>query len=99
MAAIYLRHPLHGSKVACGEQEAEYDRGNGWVDYDPTAPAVPSFLAPSSDIPENFPARQFLIDGGVTKWSELVTKTETDLTAIKGIGPATAKEILEKLNS
>jgi hypothetical protein len=36
---IYLRHFLHGEKVAISELEAEMDRENGWEDFDPsTAP-------------------------------------------------------------
>lgn len=35
MAVIYLRHPIHGTKVACLDLEAEADRENGWYDYDP----------------------------------------------------------------
>lgn len=35
MAVIYLRHPVHGTKVACMDLEAEADRENGWYDYDP----------------------------------------------------------------
>jgi hypothetical protein len=31
---IYLRHPVHGTKVACAEEEAVYDEKNGWVRYD-----------------------------------------------------------------
>jgi hypothetical protein len=34
MAVIYLRHPVHGTKVACAESEADYDEQNGWVRYD-----------------------------------------------------------------
>ena len=34
MAVIYLRHPVHGTKVACAESEADYDEKNGWVRYD-----------------------------------------------------------------
>ena len=34
MAVIYLRHPVHGTKVACAEKEADYDEQNGWVRYD-----------------------------------------------------------------
>jgi len=41
MAVIYLRHPVYGDKVACSEAEAQYDRGNGWEDFDPTVPAEP----------------------------------------------------------
>lgn len=37
MAVIYLKHPVHGSKVATMDAEAEYDEQNGWVRYDPTA--------------------------------------------------------------
>jgi hypothetical protein len=109
MATHFLSHPVHG-QMTCGDLDASVARANGWTDTPaPTEAAsaepvastpVPSFLAPAeSDIPENFPARQFLIDGGVTKWADLVTKKEADLVALKGIGPATAREILEKLNS
>tara|TARA_R110000868_G_scaffold134078_2_gene345946 strand:- start:592 stop:774 length:183 start_codon:yes stop_codon:yes gene_type:complete len=31
---IYLRHPVHGTKVACAELEAVYDEKNGWVRFD-----------------------------------------------------------------
>jgi len=34
MAVIYLRHPVHGTKVACIEAEAVYDEKNGWVRFD-----------------------------------------------------------------
>ena len=34
MAAIYLKHPVHGAKVAISEQEAIYDEMNGWMRYD-----------------------------------------------------------------
>ena len=34
MAVIYLRHPVHGTKVACMEAEAVYDEKNGWVWFD-----------------------------------------------------------------
>lgn len=32
---IYLKHPVHGTKVAISNLEAEYDGKNGWVRYDP----------------------------------------------------------------
>lgn len=35
---IYLRHPLHGTKVAISDLEAAADADNGWVRFDPTAP-------------------------------------------------------------
>ena len=30
---IYLRHPIHGTKVASMDLEAENDEQNGWVRY------------------------------------------------------------------
>ena len=52
MPIIYLKHPVHGAKVATMELEAEYDEQNGWVRYNPneTKPVVvqkaeiPAFL-------------------------------------------------------
>jgi len=42
MAVIYLKHPVHGSKVAIAELEAAYDETHGWVRYDPNEkPVVP----------------------------------------------------------
>ena len=35
MPIIYLKHPVHGAKVATMELEAEYDEQNGWVRYNP----------------------------------------------------------------
>lgn len=42
MAIIYLRHPVHGSKVANMEAEAAYDEGRGWVRYDPYEVTLPT---------------------------------------------------------
>ena len=47
MAVIYLKHPVHGAKVACSDMEAQNDRANGWVEFDPIAPAP---LAPSAPV-------------------------------------------------
>lgn len=48
MPNIYLKHPIHGAKVATMEMEAEYDEQNGWVRYNPdeTEPEaeLPAFL-------------------------------------------------------
>ena len=41
---IYLKHPIHGAKVATMELEAEADEKNGWVRYTldtPNALAAP----------------------------------------------------------
>jgi penicillin-binding protein-related factor A (putative recombinase) len=32
---IYLKHPIHGAKVATMHLEAEADEENGWVRYNP----------------------------------------------------------------
>jgi hypothetical protein len=39
---IYLRHPVHGNKVAIAEAEATYDEKSGWVRYDAGALLTPS---------------------------------------------------------
>lgn len=35
---IYLRHAVHGTKVAISEVEAAHDAENGWERFDPSAP-------------------------------------------------------------
>ena len=35
MPVIYLKHPVHGVKVATLEMEAEYDEQNDWDRYTP----------------------------------------------------------------
>jgi len=35
---IYLRHPVHGTKVATMDLEAEADEQNGWERYTPGEP-------------------------------------------------------------
>jgi len=34
MPIIYLKHPIHGTKVATMDAEAEYDESNGWTRYE-----------------------------------------------------------------
>ena len=34
MPIIYLKHPIHGAKVATMDAEAEYDESNGWKRYE-----------------------------------------------------------------
>lgn len=41
MPIIYLRHPVHGSKVATMEMEAVYDEKLGWTRYEPGVEAPP----------------------------------------------------------
>ncbi len=52
MAVIYLRHIVHGTKVACSEQEAKYDETKGWKRYslDSELPAVDEH--PADELPQ-----------------------------------------------
>jgi hypothetical protein len=34
MPIIYLKHPIHGTKVATMDAEAEYDEAQGWKRYE-----------------------------------------------------------------
>lgn len=47
---IYLRHELHGTKVATMEQEALADEENGWVRYTVDTPSAPEAAAPSNEL-------------------------------------------------
>jgi hypothetical protein len=40
MPVIYMKHPIHGAKIATMEMEAVYDERNGWERYDPSDVAV-----------------------------------------------------------
>jgi hypothetical protein len=37
---IYLRHPVHGLKIAISDLEAAMDYEHGWEEYDPLEPAA-----------------------------------------------------------
>jgi hypothetical protein len=39
---IYLKHPVHGNKVATMELEAVYDEDHGWSRYNPDMPDLVS---------------------------------------------------------
>ena len=60
MPNIYMKHPIHGAKIATMELEAEYDEQNGWMRYNPDEPEqedeIPSFLQES--VNELEPARR-----------------------------------------
>jgi hypothetical protein len=43
---IYLRHDLHGTKVATMELEALADEENGWVRYTHDTPSAPEEVVP-----------------------------------------------------
>ena len=42
---IYLKHPVHVTKVATMIEEAEEDAQNGWIVYNPNTPAEKSVEA------------------------------------------------------
>jgi hypothetical protein len=42
MSIIYMRHPVHGAKVATMELEAQYDERNGWERYTPGEEVEPA---------------------------------------------------------
>ncbi len=47
---IYLRHDVHGTKVATMAMEAEYDEQNGWERYNPDTPSAPEVAAPVNEL-------------------------------------------------
>ncbi len=48
MATIYLKHPVHGYKIATLDLEAEYDEQNGWERYTPGQTDEPEDVAVSN---------------------------------------------------
>lgn len=55
MPIIYLKHPVHGAKVATMELEAEYDERSGWERYalddnEPVSPTVDDVHLPESNL-------------------------------------------------
>ena len=47
---IYLRHAVHGTKVANMDLEAEFDEQNGWERYNPDTPSAPEEAAPVNEL-------------------------------------------------
>ena len=45
---IYLKHFLHGTKVAISDMEAEADEKNGWTRYNPDTPSDSEDAAPAN---------------------------------------------------
>ena len=50
MAVIYLKHELHGTKVAVAEEEAAADEKNGWARYEAGVLLTPQVA--SVELPE-----------------------------------------------
>jgi hypothetical protein len=45
MPIIYLKHEIHGTKIAYMDAEVEADAQNGWIEYNPDTPAEPTVVA------------------------------------------------------
>ena len=58
---IYLRHPVHGTKVATFEEEAIFDESHGWVRYDPATGVTPA--APTNELVARRRGRKPLNEG------------------------------------
>lgn len=63
MPVIYLSHPIHGTKVAICDEEAEYDCKNGWNRYNVGTLLTPKEAAPSQEYVET-------IDDLRERWEE-----------------------------
>ena len=50
MPIIYLEHPVHGTKVASLDMEAEADEQNGWTRYNPDTPSTVEEVASEADV-------------------------------------------------
>jgi hypothetical protein len=50
MPIIYLRHAVHGTKVATMIEEAEADAQNGWIEYNPDTPAKTEVIAEAAPV-------------------------------------------------
>ena len=58
MPVIYLKHPRHGTKVACSEDEAKYDQGNGWTRYTLDRQEAPDPPPADNNVTQIEPARR-----------------------------------------
>ena len=52
MALIYLKHSVHGTKIATMEAEAENDEQNGWVRYTHDTPSISQEVEPVEETTE-----------------------------------------------
>jgi hypothetical protein len=56
MAVIYLKHPVHGHKVACSDFEADYDETLGWERYTVDTPIIEDVVIEEETDVEAVPA-------------------------------------------
>ena len=57
---IYLKHPVHGTKVAISDLEADADEKNDWVRYNPATPASepePEVIANALEVKRKYTRR------------------------------------------
>jgi hypothetical protein len=47
---VYMKHPIHGTKIATLEMEVEFDEANGWVRYNPEDPEQIEEVAPGNEL-------------------------------------------------
>ena len=47
---IYLKHPVHGTKVAVSDVEANLDMQNGWQQFYPGTTEPEPVLAPAAEV-------------------------------------------------
>lgn len=50
MAVIYLKHPVHGHKVACSDIEADHDENHGWERYTVDTPIIQEFVVEETEV-------------------------------------------------
>ena len=50
---IYLRHAIHGTKIATMDLEAEADEQNGWERFDPNNPDDDDDILPEPTVAVN----------------------------------------------
>ena len=50
MPVIHLQHPVHGTKVASLDIEADYDEQHGWERYNPDTPSTVEEVAPDAPV-------------------------------------------------
>jgi hypothetical protein len=58
MAVIYMRHPVHGNKVATMEAEAIFDEQNGWERYTSHTPSEPETASLEDAAPNEMMTRR-----------------------------------------
>jgi hypothetical protein len=60
---IYMRHPVHGTKVAVMEAEAIYDEESGWKRYTPGEPPPLDVSEPVNELVPRRRGRRPLNEG------------------------------------